>query len=47
VPVPMVNTGSVGLARANLIQLDVEGMEVDALRGSRKTVQNLKPTTFE
>ncbi len=40
----MVNTGSVGLARADLTKLGVEGMEVDALRGSRKTVQNLEPT---
>jgi FkbM family methyltransferase len=46
VAVPMVSIDSLGLERADLIKLDVEGMEVEVLRGARKTLQNLKPTLF-
>jgi FkbM family methyltransferase len=43
VAVPMVSIDSLGLERVDLIKLDVESMEVDVLRGARKTLQNLKP----
>jgi FkbM family methyltransferase len=43
VAVPMVSIDSLDLERADLIKLDVEGMEVEVLRGARKTLQNLKP----
>ncbi len=43
VTVPMLSLDSLSLERADLIKLDVEGMEVEALRGAQKTLQTLKP----
>jgi FkbM family methyltransferase len=43
VGVPMVSIDSLDLERADLIKLDVEGMEVEVLRGAQKTLQNLTP----
>jgi FkbM family methyltransferase len=46
VVVPMVSIDSLGLERADLIKLDVEGMEVEVVRGARKTLQTLKPILY-
>ncbi|WP_296660061.1 FkbM family methyltransferase [Paraburkholderia sp.] len=43
VAVPMVSIDSLNLERVDLIKLDVEGMEMDVLRGARKTLQTLRP----
>ena len=43
VVVPMVSIDSLVLERVDFIKLDVEGMEIDVLRGARKTLQTLKP----
>jgi FkbM family methyltransferase len=43
VAVPVVSIDSLGLERADVIKLDVEGMEVEVLRGARKALQNLRP----
>jgi FkbM family methyltransferase len=44
--VPIVTIDSLGLERLDLIKLDVEGMEVEVLRGARSTLQRLKPAIF-
>jgi FkbM family methyltransferase len=46
VAVPMLSIDSLGLERTDLIKLDVEGMEVEVLRGAQKTLENLKPILF-
>ncbi|KVV45445.1 FkbM family methyltransferase [Burkholderia ubonensis] len=43
VVVPMVSIDSLDLERVDLIKLDVEGMEIEVLRGARKALRNLKP----
>jgi FkbM family methyltransferase len=37
---------SLDLARLNLIKADVEGMEIDILRGAERTVQRFRPIVF-
>jgi FkbM family methyltransferase len=44
--VPITSIDSLGLERVDLIKLDVEGMEVDVLRGARSVLQRLKPAVF-
>ncbi|MEN8515098.1 FkbM family methyltransferase [Burkholderia sp. RS02] len=41
--VPMISIDSLGLERVDFFKLDVEGMEVDVLRGARHMLQTLKP----
>ncbi|WP_296223786.1 FkbM family methyltransferase [Ralstonia sp. UBA689] len=41
--VPMLTIDSLGLDRADLFKLDVEGMELDVLYGARNTLRTLKP----
>ncbi|MCC8961938.1 FkbM family methyltransferase [Bradyrhizobium sp. Pear76] len=41
--VPMVRIDSLRLDRADLFKLDVEGMELDVLRGARQTLQDRRP----
>lgn len=41
--VTMVSIDSLGLERVDFFKLDVEGMEVDVLRGARNTLQAFKP----
>ncbi|MFD1555777.1 FkbM family methyltransferase [Paraburkholderia silviterrae] len=41
--VPMVSIDALALERVDFIKLDVEGMEVEVLRGARATLQNHKP----
>ncbi|AMP07597.1 FkbM family methyltransferase [Collimonas pratensis] len=41
--VPMVSLDSLKLERLDLVKLDVEGMELDVLRGARATIQKHLP----
>ncbi|KLU24877.1 FkbM family methyltransferase [Caballeronia mineralivorans PML1(12)] len=41
--VPMVNLDSLGLERLDLVKLDVEGMELEALRGGRSVLSEQHP----
>ncbi|HEX7748428.1 MAG TPA: FkbM family methyltransferase [Bordetella sp.] len=41
--VPMIRIDSIGLVRVDFLKLDVEGMEAEALRGARNTLQTHKP----
>ena len=40
---PMISIDSIGLKRVDFLKPDVEGREVDALRGARNTLQTFKP----
>lgn len=44
--VPTLTIDSLNLVRCRLIKLDVEGMELQALEGARRTVQSYKPALF-
>lgn len=41
--VPLVTIDSLQLKRLDLIKIDIEGMEVDALEGAQKTIQKFLP----
>jgi hypothetical protein len=41
--VPMVSLDSLKLERLDLVKLDVEGMELDVLRGARATMEKHRP----
>lgn len=41
--VPLVNIDSLILPRLDFLKLDIEGMEVEALRGARETLARFKP----
>jgi len=45
-PVPVVPLDSLPLPRVRLIKIDVEGMEIKALRGARKLIARDKPVIF-
>jgi len=42
-PVPMVTIDSLALKRLDLVKIDVEGMEVEVLRGAEKSLGSLRP----
>lgn len=44
--VPMRTVDSLQLAACNLIKADVEGMEIDVLRGAVQTIQNCRPLIY-
>ena len=41
--IPMITLDSLNLDACDLLQLDVEGFEIDALRGSQNTLKKYKP----
>ena len=43
---PLVTVDSLNLPRCNLIKLDVEGMELQALQGARRTIQQHQPVLY-
>jgi FkbM family methyltransferase len=43
VGIPMLSIDSLKLARADLIKIDVEGMEMEALAGGANTIETLRP----
>src|ERR1700683_2222927 len=43
VEVPTVSLDSLNLARVDLIKIDIEGMEMDALAGAAQCIGNLRP----
>jgi hypothetical protein len=43
VEVPTVSIDSLNLARVDLIKIDVEGMEMDALNGAAQCIGKLRP----
>jgi len=45
-PVPMVTIDALAPARVDLIKLDIEGMELDALAGAEATVARCQPVIF-
>jgi FkbM family methyltransferase len=42
-PVPMVNLDSLALTRLDLVKIDVEGMEIEVLRGGRQLLARTRP----
>jgi FkbM family methyltransferase len=44
--VKMITIDSLGLKRLDLLKLDVEGMEAEALDGARETIDRCKPILF-
>lgn len=45
-PVPMVTIDSVDLPACHFLKVDVEGMEVDVLKGARKTIEAYGPVMY-
>lgn len=43
---PLRTIDELGLTACNLLKLDIEGMEVEALKGASRTVQTCRPTIF-
>lgn len=44
--VPMVTIDNLGLARCDLIKIDVEGMEEEVLAGATETIRKLRPVLY-
>ena len=44
--VPLVSIDAIGLPRCELIQLDIEGMESEALAGARQTILRCRPILY-
>lgn len=44
--VPLVTIDAIGLPRCDLIQLDIEGMEIDALAGAQQTIARCRPLLY-
>jgi FkbM family methyltransferase len=44
--VDMIRIDDIGLARCNLMKIDVEGMEARVLAGARKTIKSHRPVLF-
>lgn len=45
-PVPVIALDSLGLVNCDLLMLDVEGYELDALRGARETIGRCRPYLY-
>jgi FkbM family methyltransferase len=46
VPVRLVSIDSLSLGRIDLIKIDVEGMELDVLRGGKESIEKFRPLLF-
>ncbi len=46
VHLPLVTLDSLKLKRCDLIKIDVEGMELDVIKGARKTLKAFKPVVY-
>jgi FkbM family methyltransferase len=46
VEIPMISIDSMNLRRCDLIKIDVEGMEIDVLRGATDTILRHRPILF-
>jgi len=44
--VEMISIGSLGLPRLDLLKIDVEGMEVQVLKGARSTIERCEPVCW-
>jgi len=44
--IQMISIDDMALRRVDLIKIDVEGMEMEALEGANNTIQNFKPILF-
>src|SRR5262245_32585545 len=42
-PVPMITVDGLGLPRLDLIKIDIEGMEEEALKGAEATIEACRP----
>ncbi len=45
-PIPMQTIDSLDLAECDLIWLDIEGYEVNALKGAKKTIDRFQPAVI-
>jgi hypothetical protein len=45
-PIPLITLDSLNLPRVDLIKIDIEGMEINALHGAAELIKSNKPILF-